>query len=237
MISELKIQHVLTLTYLLSKGARYNYVQVTTSSLGKEIKKSQQAASKHLLELEEGGFIERIISGRTLSVKITQRGYSEMMKLYSVLRSSLDSFPSSIILRGYPVSGMGEGAYYMSLKGYTAQFKEKIGYTPYPGTLNVKLEKKEYSTAVKQLEFISGILIEGFSDEKRTYGWVKCYKALLNSSHACHLIRLERTHHDTSIVELISKTNLREAAGLKDNSQVTIEVSTNSLDKNTKHTP
>jgi len=231
LISELKIQHILTLTRLLSKGARHNFVQITTSSLGKEIQKSQQAASKHLLELEEGGFVERMISGRNLSVKITQKGYSEMIKLYSILSSSLDSFPSNIVLRGQTVSGMGEGAYYMSLNGYINQFKEKIGYIPFPGTLNIKLEKKEYAAAVKQLEFLNGIMIEGFSDEKRTYGWVKCYKAKLNSAHDCHLIRLERTHHDTSIVELISKTNLRQMAGLKDDSQVTIEVNTNSFDE------
>ena len=51
-MSDLKIQHILTLAELLSKGARYNFVQITTSSLGKSIKKSQQAASKHILELE-----------------------------------------------------------------------------------------------------------------------------------------------------------------------------------------
>ena len=51
-MSELKIQHILTLSQLLSKGARHNFVYITTSSLGKSIKKSQQAASIYLLELE-----------------------------------------------------------------------------------------------------------------------------------------------------------------------------------------
>jgi riboflavin kinase len=67
-MTELKIQHILTLSYLLSKGAKHNYVIVTTSLLGKNIKKSQQAASKHLLELEQNQFIERIIDGRNISV-------------------------------------------------------------------------------------------------------------------------------------------------------------------------
>jgi riboflavin kinase len=67
-MTELKIQHILTLTHLLSKGAKHNFVTITTSSLGKSIKKSQQAASKHLLELEQNNFIERIISGRKVSV-------------------------------------------------------------------------------------------------------------------------------------------------------------------------
>ena len=55
-MTELKIQHLLTLSYLLSKGAKYNYLTITTSSLGKNINKSQQAASKHWLELEQNKF-------------------------------------------------------------------------------------------------------------------------------------------------------------------------------------
>ena len=74
-MTELKIQHILTLSYLLSKGAKHNYVSITTSSLGKSIKKSQQAASKHLLELEQNQFIDRIMSGRNVSVKITQKDF------------------------------------------------------------------------------------------------------------------------------------------------------------------
>ena len=80
-MSELKIQHILTLSQLLSKGAKHNFVSITTSTLGKNIHKSQQAASKHLVDLENSGFIERIMNGRKVSVKITQKGYSEMVKL------------------------------------------------------------------------------------------------------------------------------------------------------------
>jgi len=71
-------------------------------------------------------------------------------------------------------------------------------------------------------------LIKGFSDGKRTYGWVKCFKAKLNKSTDCELIRLERTVHDKTITELISKTNLRKSAKLSDGSKVTIRISINS---------
>ena len=226
-MTELKIQHILTLTHLLSKGAKHNFVTITTSSLGKNIKKSQQAASKHLLELENNGFIERIISGRKISVKITEKGYSELVKLSSALQKSLTSSPSEVLLKGILVSGMGEGAYYMSLKGYIKQFKSKIGYVPFPGTFNVKLGKKEYTEAIRQFEGMEGTLIDGYSDGKRTYGWVKCFRAKLNSSLDCQLIRLERTHHDTSTIELISKTNLRRAAKLSDGSSVSIIIPLN----------
>ena len=223
-MSDLKIQHLLTLSYLLSKGAKHNYVSITTSSLGKNIKKSQQAASKHLLELEQNQFIERIINGRNISVKITSKGFSEMVKLSSILQKSLDSSPSHVELKGTLVSGMGEGAYYMGLKGYTKQFKSKIGYVPYPGTLNVRLDQKIHQEAIKQFETLNGIKIKSFSDGKRTYGWVKCFSAKLNNSTNCELIILERTHHDDSIIELISKSCLRKTAKLKDGSKVSIKI-------------
>ncbi len=227
-MTDLKVQHILTLSYLLSKGAKHNFVSITTSSLGKSINKSQQAASKHLLELELDGFIERIMSGRNVSVKITSKGYSEIVKLFTAIRSGLDSLPSYVELKGTIVSGMGEGAYYMSRKGYTKQFKEKIGYIPFPGTLNIRLTKNEYIEAVGQFDALDGVLIKGFSDGKRTYGWVKCFKAKLNKSTDCELIRLERTVHDKTITELISKTNLRKSAKLSDGSKVTIRISINS---------
>ena len=227
-MTELKIQHILTLSYLLSKGAKHNYVTITTDSLGKNIKKSQQSASKHLLELEQNQFIERIISGRNISVKITNKGFSEMVKLSTVLQKSLNSFPSHVEIKGTLISGMGEGAYYMGLKGYTKQFKSKIGYVPFPGTLNVKIDQKIHQEAIKQFVNLNGININSFSDGKRTYGWVKCFPAKINNSVDCNLILLERTHHDNSVVELISKLSLRKSAKLKEGSKISIKIPINS---------
>jgi riboflavin kinase len=227
-MTELKIQHILTLSYLLSKGAKHNYVTITTDSLGKNIKKSQQSASKHLLELEQNQFIERIISGRNISVKITSKGFSEMVKLSTILQKSLNSFPSHVEIKGTLISGMGEGAYYMGLKGYTKQFKSKIGYVPFPGTLNVKIDQKIHQEAIKQFVNLNGINIHSFSDGKRTYGWVKCFPAKINNSVDCNLILLERTHHDNSVVELISKLSLRKSAKLKEGSKISIKIPINS---------
>ena len=123
---------------------------------------------------------------------------------------------------------MGEGAYYMSRKGYTKQFKSKIGYIPFPGTLNIQLTKKQFTETKRELENLDGILINGFSDEKRSYGWVKCFHAKINNHIDGELIVLERTHHDDTIVELISKIYLRKKAKLHDGSVVSIKIPVNS---------
>lgn len=223
-MSELKIQHLVTLTELLSKGAKNNFIPITTSMLGKNIHKSQQAASKHLLELEESGFISRIMSGRKVSVKLTQKGFDQISDLYNLLKNSLESVPSTIDLSGVLVAGMGEGKYYMSLKGYTKQFAQKIGYVPFPGTLNVKLDKKEHVESLRQLNNLDGTKIDGFSDGKRTYGWVKCFACKLNDKVDAQLIILERTHHDLSTIELISKFEIRKKLALKSGSSISIKI-------------
>ena len=221
---DLKVQHILTLAELMSKGARHNFVSITTSSLGKSIQRSQQAASKHLLELERDGYIERIRNGQKFSVRITPKGHTEIVKISTILKSSLESSPSYIEFIGNIISGMGEGAYYMSMKGYTKQFKSKLGYVPFPGTLNVKIKDKKFIEAKRELDTHEGIMIDGFSDGKRTYGWVKCYPARINNSVDGMLITLERTHYDDSILELISHNSIKKTSKLSTGSQISIRV-------------
>ena len=221
---DLKTQHILTLSHLFSKGGKHNFVTITTTSLGKNIGRSQQTASLHLRELEKGGFIERIYHGRTFSVRVTQKGHSEIATLHHLLSKSFSISPSYLELRGKIVSGMGEGAYYMSLKGYSKQFKLKLGYIPFPGTLNVRLDDEKYIQAISDLSQHAGIKIDSFSDGKRTFGWVKCFSGRINNKIECELIILERTHHDKSIIEFISKNYIRKSLKIRDNSSINIKI-------------
>jgi riboflavin kinase, archaea type len=223
---EIKLQHIFTMTDLLQRGAHYNFIVITTSDLGKDIKRSQQAASRHLLDLENAGYIERLRKGQTFRIKITNRGYSEIESLYSTLKSAIESIPFSIDFEGTVVSGMGEGAYYMSLDGYRKQFKEKLGFEPYPGTLNVKLIDQIFMNARREIGRYPSVFINGFSDNMRTYGWVKCYKANINKAavnNAAALV-LERTHYDDSMLEIIAPICLKEAIGIQNGDRISIKV-------------
>jgi riboflavin kinase len=223
---EIKLQHIFTMTDLLQRGAHYNFIVITTSDLGKDIKRSQQAASRHLLDLENAGYIERLRKGQTFRIKITNRGYSEIQSLYSTLKSAIESIPFSIDFEGTVVSGMGEGAYYMSLEGYRKQFKDKLGFEPYPGTLNVKLIDQIFMNARREIGRYPSVFINGFSDNLRTYGWVKCYKANINKgavNNAAALV-LERTHYDDSMLEIIAPICLKEAIGIQNGDRISIKV-------------
>lgn len=223
---EIKLQHVITLMQLLSKGARYNFVEVTTTELGDSIGKSQQAASRHLLELENSGYVERSKRGQKFAVRITEKGFAEIQNLYTALRSALESQPGSVDFEGTVVSGMGEGAYYMSLEGYRQQFKQKLGYEPYPGTLNVRLSNQIYMNARRELGKYPSIFVDGFRDGTRTYGWVKCYRAIINEGaiqNAAVLV-LERTHYDDTMLEVVAPVSIKESTGIKNGDIVRVQV-------------
>ena len=223
---EIKLQHIMTLIELLSKGAHHNFVEITTAEIGKSIGRSQQAASKHLLDLETSGYIERLKKGQKFAVKVTDKGYSEIQNLFLSLRAALESVPATIEFEGNVVSGMGEGAYYMSLEGYRKQFKEKLGYEPYLGTLNVRLSEQIYMNARLQLGKHPSIFINGFSDGTRTYGWVKCYRATMNDGAILNaaVLVLERTHYDDSMLEVIAPISIKQTAGIKNGDRIKVEV-------------
>ncbi|MEO9365247.1 MULTISPECIES: DUF120 domain-containing protein [Candidatus Nitrosocaldus] len=222
-MSEIKVQHILTIAELLLRGARDNYVTITTRELGAKIGRSQQAASKHLLELEEKGYISRRKSGQGFCVRVTEKGYREVQELFIRLKAAIEPLPKVIELIGVAVAGMGEGGYYMSLEGYRRQFLERLGFDPYPGTLNIRLDKI-YIDLKRELAMYPAITIDGFSDGKRTYGWVKCYTAKINDKIDGAMLVLERTHHDESIMEVIAPVKIMDALGLRYGDRINVKV-------------
>ena len=211
---------------LLQRGAKHSFIQLSTNELGRFINRSQQAASRHLLDLENAGYIERVRKGPKSGIKITDSGYAEIESLFSTLKYAIGCRPLTIDFKGRVVSGMGEGAYYMSLDGYKRQFKEKLGYEPYPGTLNIKLTDQILMNCRREISSYPPILINGFRDNSRTYGWVKCYSANINQgavSNAAVLV-LERTHYDDSILEVIAPMSLKETLGIKNGDEVSVNI-------------
>lgn len=228
-MSNITFQHIVILSELLLCGAKNNFVELTTNEIAKKIKRSQQLASKELLDLEFFGYIKRNKKSKKYTIKVTERGYQQVYDHFLFLKTAVESFKHIIDFEGHIITGMGEGAYYMSLDGYKKQFREKLGYEPYPGTLNIKLNSMLFVEAKKEMLKYPSINIEGFSDQSRTFGWVKCYPASINDSKNINssILILERTHYDDSIIELIAPFSIKEQFSLKNGDYVKLKVNTN----------
>jgi len=129
-----------------------------------------------------------------------------------------------MVIEGIVFSGLGEGAYYVTRKPYREQFIKKLGFDPYPGTLNLRITSEYDAQLRKELEEHPGIEIQGFKNENRTYGSVKCFPARINGREKGAVILALRTHYDSSVIEIIAPRYLRKVFRLKDGNKVKVEV-------------
>ncbi len=217
---------LLFILYKLAQlGASSRTVKVSTEYLAEKVVSSQQTASRHLITLEKMGWITRTITPEGCLTKITNEGVAELKKLYSELRLIFESeYPPSITLEGVLFSGLGEGAYYVKKEGYQKQFMEKLGFDPYPGTLNIKLTTDYDLKALSELETYPAVVLEGFKDESRTFGPVKCYPAIINNKAKGAVIYAMRSHYGSSVLEIVAPSYLRRQLNLKDGNKIKVEI-------------
>jgi len=219
----MKERYAFTLYKIAILGGCWKPIFISTKDLGDQLGISQQSASRRLKELERMGLIIRDVSKKGQFIKITDKGIDILRDLYSNLKRVFAEAPKSFLIRGYVFSGFSEGSYYMSIPYYYEQFVSKLGFKPYLGTLNLKLKSFHDIEIRKLLEFLPGIKIEGFSNEKRTYGGAKCFRAKIKNIDGAVLI-IERTHYGKDVIELISPIKIRDALNLKDGDEVEVEV-------------
>jgi len=112
------------------------------------------------------------------------------------------------------------------VEGYRRQFIEKLGFDPYPGTLNLKLGTEYDVKARSELDGYPAVEIEGFKNSSRTFGPVRCYPVILNNKVKGALISAGRSHYDASVIEIIAPVFLRKHLSLKDGHKVKVEVLT-----------
>jgi riboflavin kinase len=182
-------------------------IQLSGIEFAKRLQTSPMTASRRLKELEERGLIARTPSGRSQAIIITKKGSNELKEQYLAYKSIFEAKPS-IELEGTIVSGLGEGKYYMSIRGYTNQFEELLGFTPYPGTLNIKLADESAAARVR-LGNLPPVYISSFKTSNRTYGGIKSYVASIGGIDGAIIVP-DRSHYHNDIIETIAPVSIKK---------------------------
>jgi len=122
-------------------------------------------------------------------------------------------------LKGQVFSGKGEGAKYIKLPWAKKQIQEKLGFTPYLGTLNVRLTEdsaklKETLTRAKSMEILPQ---PGFCPGK-------LFKASLTGDIKCAVVIPKVPDYPTDLLEIIAPINLRQKCHLKDSDAVEVKI-------------
>ncbi|PSQ36309.1 riboflavin kinase [Halobacteriales archaeon SW_12_69_24] len=230
-----------TLKLVALDGALEGRTPVTCAALADRLDASNQTASRRLQRLEDADYVEREMTGEGQLVAVTETGQGALKREYADYRRLFEG-SADVAFSGSVTSGMGEGRHYISLPGYMRQFRERLGYEPYEGTLNVDLDDGSVRDRAR-MDALAPIDIDGWADEDRTYGPAYCWPARVERADAsykgerydasgdgdrydaAHVIAPERTHHGDDQLEVIAPDRLRDELHLEDGDTLTIHVS------------
>jgi riboflavin kinase, archaea type len=196
-------------------------IQLSAVEFAKRLRTSPMTASRRLKELEDGGLIARTLAGRSQAIVITNKGSNALKEQYLAYKSIFEAKPA-IELEGTIVSGLGEGRYYLSIRGYTKQFEELLGFTPYPGTLNIKLDDESASARVR-LSNLAPIYISSFKTSNRTYGGIKSYVASIGGIDGAIIVP-DRSHYHNDVIETIAPASIKKTLKIDNGDSIKVVV-------------
>ena len=116
---------------------------------------------------------------------------------------------------GEVTTGLGKAAYFLSQEFYKKEFEKNLGFTPYPGTLNV-IVGDEYLPQINEIKNSCQNLIK----PEEGFGAVKYIEARLNDKINGAIVFPAKTTHDENYLEFIAEDRLRDELGLEDGDNV-----------------
>lgn len=129
----------------------------------------------------------------------------------------MSNLKKEIVLKGTVFSGKGKGKHFVDLSWARRQFQEKLGFNPYPGTLNLHLSQQ---SDLDELKKAGGITIspeEGYQEGK-------CFRALVMGRVWGAVVIPDLQEYPPNLLEVIAPINMREKLGLQDGMELEVAV-------------
>jgi riboflavin kinase len=123
-----------------------------------------------------------------------------------------------IVFKGTVFSGTGNGRKFIGLPWVKRQIKEKLSFTPYLGTLNVRFSKE----SLKQKKLLENATPLEVYPEKG-YCTAILIKAYIESLECAIIIPLV-PNYPNDVLEIIAPWYLRERLKIADSNEVTVTV-------------
>jgi CTP-dependent riboflavin kinase len=116
-------------------------------------------------------------------------------------------------ITGKIISGTGEGAFFTQIGWVLQQCDEKLGFKPYPGTLNLEISEDELPI-IESLDEKMGIELTS-PDPK--FCNAKTFQVSLGEISGAIVIPEEKVRvHPKNIIEIIAPLNIKASLNVKD---------------------
>jgi phosphoglycolate phosphatase len=127
------------------------------------------------------------------------------------------------VLWGHLATGIGQGRHFTRLDWARAQFMEKLGIDPYPGTVNVVLDDPDAMPVWERLKRTPGIRIDNPNDGPHDCD-ARCYPVSIEGRIDGAIVFPEVEGYPAAQVEIIAATSVRDALGIKDGAAVKLTI-------------
>ena len=125
-------------------------------------------------------------------------------------------------MTGKIVSGLGKGSYFVGLDWVQEQCMEKLGFRPYPGTLNLRIE----GDALHLLEQLQNKKTEKLIPPDPEFCAAKVLPVTIENERGAIIVPDEAVRvHGKEVVEIMAPLRLKNALNVADGDSLTVVVS------------
>ncbi|MBW2029651.1 MAG: CTP-dependent riboflavin kinase [Deltaproteobacteria bacterium] len=126
-----------------------------------------------------------------------------------------------VVIRGKVVGGVRKASYFTQLDWVQGQCLEKLGFRPYPGTLNLEVDEE----SLRALEAMKGEDSVVLAPPSKDFCTAQTLPATIGPVEGAILIPEERVMvHGRTTVEIIAPLRLKDALGLREGDTLTVRI-------------
>ena len=127
---------------------------------------------------------------------------------------------NTVSLRGTAFTGCGVGKHYVELDWVRRQIREKVGFVPYVGTLNIRLPREEVKKIREVLKSLKSITIV----PERGFFPADCFKVLVMKKVKGAIVIPRKLDYPENELEILAPVCLRRALLIQDDDEVEITI-------------
>ncbi len=128
------------------------------------------------------------------------------------------------VVRGLVFSGLGQGRFFTQLDWFMQQCRDKLGFIPFPGTLNLKVDVEHVDTmrelrAKAEMEFVP---------PSSDFCPAKCLSVSIEGVQAAIIFpeaeRFTEDVHSADVIEIIAPVHIKNALSVDDGDELSIVI-------------